>query len=860
MAVNIGTVFMDLRAASTNLKKDIDKAMGRTGKQLKQAGKDISRLMTASLAVASASIVAATQKGLTAVDNLAKTSDRLGIATESLQAFRHAADLSGSSAEVLDMGLQRMTRRIAEAAQGTGEARNAIRELGLEASRLNTLGTEEQFLAIADAMKEVENASDRVRLTQKLFDSEGVRLLNTLEMGREGLEASRKELDQLGVSISRIDAIKVERANDAMTKLGQAFKGISNRLAVELAPLIELASNRLLDMAKSGDLVGEAVKSSMNFIAGIGAGIQNAFHAIQIGANAVGAAISAVGFTFASVIEGARKLLNGFQGVAKVAFENFDTFARVAFNGAKVYLIDFVQEATTRLRQFQETFASLGKALSVVPGLQGVSGMFTAFNASADEFSGRLQDSRAAAQREISGLVGDVEGAAAKIDEAWSRAMSDQTEGSIAMVRDTFGEMFKEVTAKLENLSEKGFPGLKLIESIQGLQGDVDSAITDLEKRIKDRSLEIPPIEIPLQYSLDESIKDIQDAPTQALSAFRRQFEVLSIQLKENVIGLDEFTAGVDRMKAMVGEAQQVFNATRTNAEMYQTEIDRLIRLNESGVITQDTFNRAIANTAREFDLTEKPVRSITIATDRYTATVAKLREQLKSGAIDQEEFRKSLENIGEDYQKEIDKINSQIQTVQEQWYAVNRNIESSIDDLVENGKFSFKGLVDSIIKDLAKIQLRKMLIGDGLGMGGGGGLLGGIFKAIKSILPGFASGGRPNVGEPIIVGEKGPEIMVPDFKGTIFSHDQSKRFMAKMESPAVQMPASSSARQTKVIEKAVSEQKLTQVHLHQTNNIESGVQAPQVAEMLNEHGKELITNFIDLVQRGGTVTQVFQS
>ena len=42
----------------------------------------------------------------------------------------------------------------------------------------------------------------------------------------------------------------------------------------------------------------------------------------------------------------------------------------------------------------------------------------------------------------------------------------------------------------------------------------------------------------------------------------------------------------------------------------------------------------------------------------------------------------------------------------------------------------------------------------------GGSGLLG--------LLPGFANGGRPPVGRASIVGERGPELFVPDRAGTI--------------------------------------------------------------------------------------------
>ena len=39
--------------------------------------------------------------------------------------------------------------------------------------------------------------------------------------------------------------------------------------------------------------------------------------------------------------------------------------------------------------------------------------------------------------------------------------------------------------------------------------------------------------------------------------------------------------------------------------------------------------------------------------------------------------------------------------------------------------------------------------------------------------IPGFANGGRPPVGRPSVVGERGPELFVPDRAGTIIPNNQ---------------------------------------------------------------------------------------
>ena len=194
-------------------------------------------------------------------DALAKTADRLGITTEGLGELRHAAELTGAGTKTLDMALQRMTRRIAEAAAGSGAAKGALEELGLSAQELARLSPDQAFSQIAEAMKSVENQSDRVRLAFKLFDSEGVKLLNTLDLGAQDLAEIAQEARDLGLAISRVDAAKIESANDAFYKMQQSIKGVATIFAVELAPGLEEAANQFTEFVKQNrELIGLKVR------------------------------------------------------------------------------------------------------------------------------------------------------------------------------------------------------------------------------------------------------------------------------------------------------------------------------------------------------------------------------------------------------------------------------------------------------------------------------------------------------------------------------------------------------------------------------------------------------------------------
>ncbi len=176
-------------------------------------------------------------------DKIQKLSDRLGISTEALSQYQHVAELSGVSFQTLTMGLQRMVRRISEAANGTGEAKDALKELGLEALALEKLQPDAQFEVLAEALSHVKDSSDRVRLSMKLFDSEGVALLQTMTKGAAGIRQMRQEADALGLTLSRQEADEMARYNDQITKMSGLFHG----LVVELTRGVIPSLNKTLE-------------------------------------------------------------------------------------------------------------------------------------------------------------------------------------------------------------------------------------------------------------------------------------------------------------------------------------------------------------------------------------------------------------------------------------------------------------------------------------------------------------------------------------------------------------------------------------------------------------------------------------
>jgi len=242
------------------------------------------------------------KKSLNATDALGKMADKIGIGTAELGGLRHAAELTGIATNTLDMGLQRMVRRISEAAAGTGEAKGALIELGLSAEALNKLSPDQQFKAIADAMEGVTEQGEKVRLAMKLFDSEGVALVNTLKGGSAAISEMEQEAERLGLRLSRGLVAGVEKANDAMGTLGSYVANVFHRTVAELAPAIEAVTIKIREWMEASiqaaggpkefarGIASAFLEASKGVVTAIGAMING----LIVGINGIGRAVQAV--------------------------------------------------------------------------------------------------------------------------------------------------------------------------------------------------------------------------------------------------------------------------------------------------------------------------------------------------------------------------------------------------------------------------------------------------------------------------------------------------------------------------------------------------------------------------------------
>lgn len=274
-------------------------AIDRTSKGFKSVGAGLGRITKSIFSMKTALVGVAGVAGfgylvkssLNSADALAKTASKIGTTTEALSKLQYAAGITGVETNTLNMALQRFTRRTAEAAQGTGEAKGAIKELGLDARKLQQLPLDQQMMKLAGAFGNVKSDADKLRIAFKLFDSEGAALVNTLALGEEGLEKLFGRAKALGIVMSGEAAAGAEKANNALSDLFAIAKGLKDQFSAALAPAIEHVATMLTDFfLKTSKAEGGIAKFARTMAEGFLEGVRSAL----IGLNKLAESLDAV--------------------------------------------------------------------------------------------------------------------------------------------------------------------------------------------------------------------------------------------------------------------------------------------------------------------------------------------------------------------------------------------------------------------------------------------------------------------------------------------------------------------------------------------------------------------------------------
>jgi len=368
--------------------------IGKLGSIAAGVGKGLAKVAVGlTAAVGAVSLVVAKYVGM--LDAIGKTSEKLGIDPLFLQKLRFAAEQTGVKVEALDMGLQRFIRRTAEAARGTGEAKQALADLNISLfdSDGKLRNVESVLFDVADAIADTKDSAEQVRLAFKFFDSEGVALVSTLKGGSEGLRNFFEEAENLGLLISNDTTKKAEQFADSINRVKKQITAIVAGVVGAFLPALDQLSGSLSDTLKANrdaegtfDSLGKLIKEEL---------VETFASLIEI-IGTVGQTIIDFGTNVGKALDGLsiplQMLTMNFVGAQKAIDrlltppETNDFEARMKSMADKVRgFFEATTKATKSVTEMEDTAKSL---FDVFPGLESFSdGFAKVFNEGAEKFA-----------------------------------------------------------------------------------------------------------------------------------------------------------------------------------------------------------------------------------------------------------------------------------------------------------------------------------------------------------------------------------------------------------------------------------------------------------------------------------------
>jgi hypothetical protein len=727
------------------------RGFGRLSREMEGANARLAafarRARVAMAAAATAIAAAATamiRSGLQVIDSQAKLAASLGTTVESIQVLERAGDLAGVSMGQVEQAAMQLTRRLSQAAAGAGPAVAALTRLRLSAAELQALPLDQRIALIQDRLAALVPEAERAAVASQLFGDRAALVFTRIDTAT--LRQATQDVRDFGVVVSDQDAARIERTNDAISRLGLIWRGLSNQLAVAAAPALEAVANAMAAAARTTGPLGIAIRGlfeNLGRLSAYAAGIA-ALMAGRFVAAKVAAAASVRGLAMALVILRGALLRLPLIGLVVAAGELIHWFGRLVrgaggFGAALSLLGDLAREVWERMKlgavamglqimaSWVEIKAAIAEALQT--SLEAVVGFG---NAAVNTFQGAL-DAIKVLWGALPGAIGDFAFQAAN--------------ALIAGVEAMLNGVGQRINGFLEGINA----GLEVL---------------GIERRISlIGNLELGRIENPFAGAA-------ADAGAQARAAFQAAFSAEPIALPD--LGLGTYAA-----------------EARAEAEALRATLAGVVDAATAPLASIAALSEAVAASGTDAEAALTGARAA--AEDLEGALDAAGAAAGRAGGAGRgagQALREAADTAREAWEATAEAVRAAQERSREIAEGLAQDIVGPIKEALKSGEFTwetFAGAISRIAQNLANrlIELAFKPIENAIirafsGMGGGGGFFASLFGFAKGgvfaggqELTAFARGGvvnRPTVfpfSRGIgLMGEAGPEAILPLRRG----------------------------------------------------------------------------------------------
>lgn len=662
----------------------------------------------------------------------------------------------------------------------------AFKEVSTVSSRFEDLRTTLQLLykdvqlgsAVFDDIKKFAASSvfSVEDLTQTIIKLRAAGVEPTISMLRMFADVSSVAADKVGALQAITDLY-------ARTTAGGLGLEDLNRLADRGIPVFTILSDRLGLSRLQISEVGKSAEGARIILKALEDGLQDAFGgASESRANNVSQAMSNLGDAVsdasdamgqAGLNEGLRNLIKSFTQLIESARPVIEIIGKV-LGGIFNFLAENIKQAT---------FAAAG--FFAVMAVQRIVAIVKAFNL-LNLVVGKGPWGMLARGLAVVGVaIGAMDDASKGLDEIFDRTNKSAEE----LVESDGFKALKEgnLGAGAENLKEKV---KALNEQLNKFRVEMTSVVSQFarynEENIRSLNLETALIGASREtQELRRAEAEINNRLAQEIAKLTEQKAKLTEQERKEGRG-EIIDATIKKLKEQAEADKKATSEAITNSEARQKarqvelfSIQNRITLEDELMKIQDEMAKSTMSEieAKYYDI-ERAAQRAAMAAIR--AEEARLGRPLN---VDEQkryydEARKGLDGIkeattaqyeqsrlfstgwGQAFKEYADNATNAATQARNIFQKMTQGMEDLIVNFAKTGKFEWKNFVNMMVEELLRSQVRQLManIFNATGFGGGG--AGGGSGNWLSNLMGFANGGIIPTNAPVVVGERGPEII----------------------------------------------------------------------------------------------------
>ncbi len=697
--------------------KIAEKRASQIDASFRKAGKAIG----AALGAAVIGIGVALKSTIDRMDEMSKSAQKVGLSTEEFSKLSYAAGLADVSMETLVGSLGKLTKAQASAMDGTSKQAKVFEALGIAVKDADgNLRESSGVLAdFADRFKALEGSPEAMAAGFALFGRSFQEMIPLLKDGGDGIRAAGDELERMGGVLSTEAGQQAELFNDNLDRLKTVAHSLAMEVASNVLPgLIDL-TERLLDSSREGGALNEVMDGLQTVFGGV----------VSVGGSLIG------------TIESITSVLGGISPQANSAGES---------------LRQLVQSA----RGLAAIPAGLAAYAQGIAGT--ISGDASAVRDAAAKYTKANAELNAAWKGTAAADFSNVQGGSSRFANVVGGSRSTSNRDMAAGLRGALG----------------GSPR----SSGGGGGGAARKAeLTDEQKAVQ---------------KLGEDYKRLNESMAERIGLFGAETEVAKLTYDTQLGELAKLgeaekanlltqAAKLDQLQAdkeLQEEGKALIESLLTPTEELNEKRARAVKLLEAGKISQEGYNRAIESYK---DPGQQMLEDLQFELELLKMTNAERQTAIQLRGMDAEQIEKYGEAIG--------KANEDLIKLSENEQFLKFIKEGLSDAFVEfatgakTAKEAFGDFADELFATALRFVADQAInaffdsfkktgtTGSTGGAGGGfdwAGLFSSFFGGAR------AGGGYTNAGKAYLVGEKGPELFMPNTSGTVVPSGPTMQMM----------------------------------------------------------------------------------